>query len=276
MDKRRKLTQIIITLLYNPHLKNLFTGRLYTGKTKSVCVPGLNCYSCPTAAGSCPLGQLQQSLAGLKKGINTYVIGFLLMFAALFGRFVCGWLCPFGFLQELIYRIPVPKCLKRLRILGWLKYAVLTLLVFLIPILTSIQKGIGYPAFCKYICPQGTIGGLFLIRTSEALQERVGLLFVLKILILLAILVTSAFIFRPFCRFICPLGAIYGLFNRISLIGIKHDKNICTSCGLCKKTCPMRLEPEKECNHADCIRCGKCIKKCPEGALSFSGKNRST
>ncbi|MCR4792020.1 MAG: 4Fe-4S binding protein [Lachnospiraceae bacterium] len=275
MDKRRKIVQFITAFLYNPHLGNLFKGGLYKGETKGVCVPGLNCYSCPAAAGSCPLGSLQQSLASVKKGVNTYVIGFLLMFAALFGRFVCGWLCPFGLLQELIYKIPVPKCLKRFKWLGWIKYAHLAILVLLIPILTAIQKGMGYPAFCKYICPQGTIGGLFLIRTSEALRDQVGLIFVIKILILAGILITSSFIFRPFCRFICPLGAIYGLFNKIALIRIRYNKGACTSCGLCQKNCPMKLNPVKECNHPDCIRCGKCIKACPEKALAFTAKKSS-
>ncbi len=274
MDKRRKITQFLITLLYNPHLTNLFSGKLHTGKTKGVCVPGLNCYSCPAAAGSCPLGSLQQTLGNLKKGLNTYVIGSVLLFAAVFGRFVCGWLCPFGLIQELIYKIPVPKCMKRLKYLGWLKYVTLAVLVILLPIVTYIQKGMGYPAFCKFICPQGTIGGLFLIRASETLRAQAGLMFTFKIVILVGIIICSAFIFRPFCRFICPLGAIYGLFNKIALVRIKLDKDACVDCGICKKVCPMRLDPVRESNHPDCIRCGKCIADCPVKALSFAGTDK--
>lgn len=272
MDKRRKITQFITTLVYNPFLTNLFNGKLHTGSSKGVCVPGLNCYSCPAAAGSCPLGSLQQNLGNLKKGVNTYVIGSILLFAALFGRFVCGWLCPFGLLQELIYKIPFPKCTKRLRKLGWLKYVMLVIFVIALPIVISIEKGMGYPAFCKYICPQGTIGGLFLVGFNETLRSQAHLTFLIKFVILIGILLCSASVFRPFCRFICPLGAIYGLFNKIALIRINHDKTTCTGCGACEKVCPMRLNPVKECNHADCIRCGKCISKCPERSLSFTGK----
>ena len=162
--------------------------------------------------------------------------------------------------------------MRRLKILGWLKYVVLIVLVILFPIVTYLQKGMGYPAFRKYICPQGTIGGLFLIRASETLRAQAGLMFTIKVIILIGIVICSAFIFRPFCRFVCPLGAIYGLFNRIALVRIKLDKDTCTDCGTCKKACPMRLDPVKECNHADCIRCGKCIADCPVKALSFSGK----
>lgn len=272
LDKRRKITQFITTLLYNPFITNLFKGRLHTGASKGVCVPGLNCYSCPAAAGSCPLGSLQQNLGNLKKGVNTYVIGSILLFAAFFGRFVCGWLCPFGLLQELLYKIPVPKCVKRLKWLGWLKYVMLVVLVIALPIVISIEKGMGYPAFCKYICPQGTIGGLFLTGFNETLRNQAGLTFLLKVAILIGILLCSAAVFRPFCRFICPLGAIYGLFNKIALIRIKHDGGTCTNCGACSKVCPMRLNPVTECNHADCIRCGKCIGKCQEKSLSFTCK----
>ena len=158
--------------------------------------------------------------------------------------------------------------------LSRLKYVILAVLVILLPIVTYIQKGMGYPAFCKFICPQGTIGGLFLIRASETLRAQAGLMFTIKIVILAGIIICSAFIFRPFCRFICPLGAIYGLFNKIALVRIRLDKDACVDCGTCKKTCPMRLNPVKESNHPDCIRCGKCIADCPVKALSFAGTEK--
>ena len=170
------------------------------------------------------MGSLQQNLGNLKKGVNTYVLGSILFFAALFGRFVCGWLCPFGLIQELLYKIPLPKCTKRLKALGWLKYVFLIVFVIALPIVIFAEKGMGYPAFCKYICPQGTIGGLFLTGFNETLRDQAGLTFVIKVIILAGILICSAFVFRPFCRFVCPLGAIYGLFNKIALIRIKYDK----------------------------------------------------
>ena len=233
MENKRKLSQIIATLLCNANIKGLFTGRLYTGPIKSICVPGLNCYSCPAALGGCPLGALQSTLTTLRSGINSFVVGSLVFFAAVFGRFTCGWLCPFGLIQELLYMIPTPKYRTRFKYLGWLKYVILVVLVIAVPIAVMLEKGIGYPAFCKYICPQGTLGGLFLIRTDAAIRSTVGYVFILKILILLAVLMFSVVVFRPFCRLICPLGAIYGLFNSVALIRMDVDPVKCTHCSGC-------------------------------------------
>ena len=106
---KRHLIQALAAIAHNPHLGNFFTGRIYQGPTKGVCVPGLNCYSCPGAAGACPIGSLQAVVGGRGRGVPYYVTGSVLLFGALFGRLICGFLCPFGFVQDLLHKILSPK-----------------------------------------------------------------------------------------------------------------------------------------------------------------------
>ena len=143
MDKKRFGIQALAALLQNANLKGFFTEKIYQGPLKSVCVPGLNCYSCPGAVGACPIGSLQSFLSGLRVRIPYYIVGLLLFFGAVLGRAVCGFLCPFGFLQELLNKIPgVPKRnhFRLDRPLRRLKYAVLVLLVVVLPLLYPVRK----------------------------------------------------------------------------------------------------------------------------------------
>lgn len=83
-------------LLANPHLPNFLGGGIYQGEGKTVCVPGLNCYSCPAASGACPIGAFQAVVGSSKFGFAYYITGFLILLGVLLGRFVSGFLCPFG------------------------------------------------------------------------------------------------------------------------------------------------------------------------------------
>lgn len=271
----RTIIQIITTVIYNYNITGIFNGKIKQGATKGLCVPGLNCYSCPAAGFGCPLGALQQSYIKLKRGVNTYVIGLILLFSTVFGRIICGFACPFGFLQELLYRIPTKKIKASLEYVRWIKYVVLALFVVALPICVSIIKGTGYPAFCKYICPQGTIAGGLLMLADETLRSLLGSQFIKKLIILVVILVLSVFIYRPFCRIMCPLGAIYGLFNSIALIRINVDTAKCSNCGACSKQCPVSLDPVKQSNHPECVRCGKCIEACNQDAVHYCFMNSS-
>lgn len=270
MESKRKITQIIATLICNLNLKGLFTGSLFHGPVKGICVPGLNCYSCPAATGSCPLGALQQTITTLNRKVNLYVVGLIGLYSCLCGRLICGWLCPFGLVQELLYKIPLPKYESDLKRFRWLKYAILAIFVVLIPLVVMIDKGIGIPAFCKFICPQGTIGGTLLVAANEKYRDLIGGMFYFKWVILALIILASIVLFRPFCRLLCPLGALYGLFNSIALIHIRPEPGKCTDCGACTKACPVKLTPKTNCNSAECIRCGKCVSACPDDALHFS------
>lgn len=264
-SKKRFCIQAVATLLQNANFKGFFTGKIYTGQAKNVCVPGLNCYSCPGAVGACPIGSLQSFLNGLTFKFPYYVLGLLIFFGALFGRLICGFVCPFGWIQELVHLIPFPIKKDRFkadRPLRFVKYGVLLLCVIVLPLCLKL-----IPFFCKYICPSGTISGLLLAISDSAIASKLGRLFSLKLIILLAILGTSLIIWRPFCKYLCPLGAIYSFFNRFSLYKITLDSEKCTGCKECAKNCKMCVDPSESPNDPECIRCGKCISTCPSGAL---------
>ena len=263
--------QLLWALITNSYLAGFLQGRIYEGKLKNLCVPGLNCYSCPGALGSCPIGALQAVIGSRNYQWAFYVSGFLIFVGALVGRFVCGFLCPFGLIQDLLHKIPFPKKLRTFRgdrLLRKLKYAILILFVILLPMFLTDILGQGSPWFCKYVCPSGTLlGGIPLLAGNPALRGAVGWLFTWKIAILVVILVLSVFLYRPFCRYLCPLGAVYGFFNRFALYRFTLNEEQCTHCGACHQVCGLDIDPSKTPNHSQCIRCGKCLDACPHGAI---------
>lgn len=261
-----------VLFLYNLNLKGFLNGKLYRGPFKGICMPGLHCYSCPLAVGSCPLGTLQNALGSLKRQINYYSLGVLLLCSASLGRFICGLLCPFGIIQEFLYKIPTPKWKPAFRFLRYLKYVVLVVLVILFPIVTMLEKGIGVPGFCRYLCPAGSLAGSVLVTLDESMRPLIGSLFWIKLGILIAIILLSIFTFRPFCRVLCPLGAIYGFFNKIAILKYHVKPHTCTGCGACKQVCNVSIDPVKQCNSAECVRCGKCKEVCPTGAITVVPK----
>lgn len=267
----RLITQLSFTALTNGYVKGFIEGDIFKGKTKGVCVPGLNCYSCPGALGACPIGSLQATLNSRDYKFAFYVIGFLMLVGALGGRFVCGFLCPFGLIQDLLYKIPFFKKLKKLpgdKYLKWLKYVILALFVIILPMFAVDIIGQGKPWFCEYICPSGTLlAGIPLVLANEGLREAVGFLYAWKIGILVLIVLLSILVYRPFCRYLCPLGAIYGFFNPISLYRYKINTDKCTSCGVCAKKCKLNIDITKTPDSMECIRCGECKNACPHNAI---------
>lgn len=278
MGKRlRGWVQFAALLIQNANVKGFLTGKISRGAGKNICVPGLNCYSCPGALAACPIGSLQSFLAARPVKLPYYVMGFLLFFGALLGRAVCGFLCPFGFIQELLHKIPLPR--KKLgrfrgdRVLRCLKYAVLAVLVIGLPLVLDWT-----PAFCKYLCPAGTLeGGIPLVLLNlGGVRFEIGTLFLWKLAVLLLILAACLFIYRPFCKYLCPLGAIYGLMNRASLYRMRPQPEKCTACGACARLCPMQVDPAKSPNSTECIRCGRCVSACPTGALHLGFREAKT
>lgn len=267
LPTKRRIVQLYTALLFNANIKGWFNGQIYQGPTKNVCVPGLNCYSCPGATGSCPMGSLQNALIDSKTRMPTYIVGIIILFGLILGRTICGWLCPIGLGQELLYKIRTPKLKKSkaTRVFSYFKYIILIVLVVILPLSMAV------PGFCEFICPAGTFqGGLGLLpnKAKEGLLAQLGPIFTWKFIVMVAIIVASIFIFRFFCRFLCPLGALYGFFCKIAMIGLKVDKNKCTDCGLCIKVCKM--DTKKVGDH-ECIQCGECISVCPTKAIAWKG-----
>lgn len=157
----QRIVQLVAAAAFNGYALGFQKGKIFTGGTKAVCVPVLNCYSCPGALGACPIGALQTALGGVKSHFPFYVLGLLMLFGVVLGRAVCGLLCPFGLVQDLLHKLPVPKAAVPRRIdrpARYLKYGVL-LLTILLPVLAAAGTGVGSPYFCQYLCPAGTLEG---------------------------------------------------------------------------------------------------------------------
>lgn len=269
--KIRLVTQACFAALSNGYVKGFASGRIFEGKSKFLCVPGLNCYSCPGALASCPIGSLQATLNAREYRLSLYVAGLLVVFGTLLGRFVCGFLCPFGLVQDLLFKIPFVRKIRKIpgeKGLRWLRFIFLVIFVILLPMFVIDITGLGEPWFCKFICPAGTLeGGVPLVLLNGAMRGAAGFLFKWKLLILIITLLSSIVIYRPFCRYVCPLGAIYGIFNKISFYRIKIDTEKCTKCGACQKACKLDIPVWKNPDSMDCIRCGDCKITCPQKAI---------
>ena len=228
---------------------------------KHVPCPTLNCYACPAASFACPIGTLQHFAA--TRRVPLFTLGILGAVGTVFGRAVCGWACPVGGLQELLYKAP----LKKLRVsnrLSFVRYVVLAVLVFAVPFLTA------EPWFSK-LCFVGTLeAGVPLALGDRVIRSLIGPFFWMKVGITVALLGVMLFVKRPFCRFICPLGAIYSPFNKVvpNFVTVKED--LCVQCGKCTDICPMDLDVPKEVNGLNCIRCRECVGMCQ--ALARPGR----
>ena len=269
---RRRIIQLYAALLFNANLKGYITGDIFKGITKNVCTPGLNCYSCPGAVTACPMGALQNALSDSGKRTPYYMLGIIMLYGLMLGRWICGWLCPTGLFQDLLYKIKTPKLKKNraTRVLSYFKYVVLVFFGVIIPLMYAFRD-FPLPAFCKYICPAGTLGGaigLLINPSNTGMFGMLGPLFTWKFVLMISFVVGSVFIYRLFCRFVCPLGALYSLFNKVALLGIRLDRSRCVDCGKCISVCKMDI------NHVgdhECIHCGDCVGVCPTKAISWKG-----
>lgn len=274
-SRLRLSVQLLWTALCNGYAAGFFKGKVYSGIFKNICVPGLNCHSCPGALSACPVGAFQAALNGMEPHAPLYVLGFLFAFGALLGRCVCGWLCPFGLVQDILYKIPVRGKRRDLpgdRALRRLKYVVLAVFVIALPLLARDSLlNVSDPWFCAFVCPSGTLlGGWPLLAANKTLRTAAGWLFAWKSALLLAVLCVSAWCFRPFCKYLCPLGAFYGFFNKTSLCRLCVDRAACSRCGACARICPMGVDMPAAPDARECIRCGMCRRVCSAGAIRLS------
>ena len=271
---KRRLWQIISALLHNAYIPGFLGMTIYQGALKGFCVPTLNCYACPGAVMSCPIGALQHFAMG--RQVPFFLLGFLGLVGAGVGRMTCGWLCPFGFLQDMMKKIS-GRVVKIPRWMGKLKYVSLVVLAIVLPFLFNDMW------FSK-LCPAGgiegaipwTLGGMGADSAAGFdVASMIGSMFWLKMAILGAFLLAMVFVKRPFCRTMCPLGAIFSLFNKASLVRLHVDRKTCTNCGLCERMCPVDISPQLEVDSPECIKCLECTK-CPVNAITvgFGFKGR--
>ncbi len=286
LSRLRTFFQLISAILSNAYIVAWFKSPfLYMGSAKAITPPILNCYACPSAIVSCPVGSVQHFM--VIKAFPYYVLGFLVILGASVGRFFCGWACPFGLVQDILARIKKVKiAIPKFLLYG--KYIVLIAAVFVIPYLAADT------IFCK-ICPQGALeGGIPQILLQPQLRHLIGLgnnnqenlsdaddeedfdnvstkglLYWIKISLLILIIGCSILIKRPFCRVICPLGAFMAIFNKISFLQMSVAKERCTNCLWCRKVCPVDINIHDDPNSPECLRCGLCTA-CPASAVRFA------
>jgi len=236
-------------LRFLSQLSGLAITNLYLIHLRWLPFPVMNCYACPLATFACPIGSLQYAIdAGF---FPFYLLGVIFISGLIFGRVTCGWLCPFGFIQDLLYKIPTRKFTFP-RYLSYGKYFFLLIFVLLLPFLFR------QPIFCK-ICPVGTLeGGIPWPIIEPQFRSLIGWNYFLKITILVGIIVLSILFSRPFCKAMCPLGALLSFFNRFSFLRVEVKKEACRRCALCATRCPQGIVIYEEEGHPDCIGCLKC------------------
>jgi ferredoxin-type protein NapH len=226
-----------------------------------VCAPVFHCYSCPLATFACPIGIMAQF--GALHLFPYIAVGVLVLLGALFGTVLCGWACPFGLLQDLAAKVPTPK-VKIPQVLGYGRYVVLLGTVIIVPYLF----GEDHALFICQFCPAGMLEGrLPSIIQAAATGQAIPWPNATKLIVSVVFIVAIFFTVRPWCRVLCPLGAIFSLFNRFSLVFLKLDINACTDCKHCHRLCKYEGNPEKTPNSSDCIRCFECTK-CGPNALN--------
>ena len=226
-------------------------------------IPGcvFHCYSCPLSSFACPVGVAANYAALLPVcgEVPYLLIGILLAVAAVSGSLVCGWACPFGFLQDGLARIPV----RKVRLPDWvggLRYVVLVGLVLLLPMALGF-KGIPFDeqsiSICR-LCPAGALEAGLPYSVKSYLAGQGWLMSWFKTAILAAFIAAAIFVHRPWCRMFCPLGGLLALFNRFSLFHLRFNATECVECNLCRSRCSMGVKVDQAVNVSGCIRCLEC------------------
>ena len=225
-DWPRHLIQAAWAALTNPTRFRLCHWKNLRETEKTSACRGLTATSCPGATGACPIGSLQAVIGSWNFKFAYYVIGFLIFVGAILGRLVCGFLCPFGLIRISLHKIPFFQKIRTFRgdkLLRKLKYVIFLVFVILLPLFLTDLMGQGAPYFCKLICPAGTLeGGLPLVLLNKAMRGAIGWLYIWKNTILIVTILLSILIYRPFCKYICPLGAFYSIFNKVIPLPLPH------------------------------------------------------
>lgn len=247
---------------------------------------------------------LQLMLSGWQQSAPVFpwlAVASFLAIGVLLGKSLCGWICPFGFIQDLIDLIKVKKmevASKTHEDMTLIKYLVLGIALFITGTFSvakllgahrSYENAMGIFAYAPFtaVSPsetlfatlpkmvQGFSNSIVEKPVWEALAEVLNLtpLFWVQFFILLGVLVFAAYVPRGWCKYFCPHGAIMAVLNRFSFMGLRRDPVKCVKgeCRECVKACPMKVRilelPWEKFSDPECIYCLKCIDACPNKAI---------
>jgi ferredoxin-type protein NapH len=249
--RRRTIVQL------RPWVQALFTALWLLPlrfKQAPTCV--FHCDACPLAGFACPIGTIARFSAAQMLPLLT--VGLLVIVGMAVGSLVCGWACPFGFLQDMLAKIPTPK----FRLPNWLglgRYVVLLTLVIWVP----LQFGQESPLYICSLCPAGGLeASLPRAGMAASAGEQIYWMSPQKAIITGVILVAALFVHRPWCSVLCPLGGLLALFNRFSLFYLRFEASGCSECNLCRSRCKYGVKVDQSINNTSCIRCLECTA-CP-------------
>jgi ferredoxin-type protein NapH len=252
LRSKRRIVQFVSLFALNA----AFLG----GQAKAVCVPVMNCHACAFSLFACPVGVIV-SYAGYGM-IPFLLLGTILLITVLFGRLLCGWVCPMGFLQDLLHKIPG----RKISLPDWtrtIKYVLLGLTVILLPFLLGGETLWSFCRLCPVSAMQVTLPNLF--AGSSVITIRT----VLKLSVLAFILLLAVTSKRSFCRVFCPVGAMVAPFNRFSFLTVRPVSG-CVGCKKCDKMCPTECSPAPDMIAGkapgldpECVTCHECRTRCP-------------
>ena len=192
--------------------------------------------------------------------VKATAFAFFIILAIIGNKIICGWACPFGALQELIYSIPILRKIKK-RKLPFIFTNTIRVCLFITVLLLMFGIIGGRKGFIiyHYLNPFNLFDLHF-----EAFS------ILLTVIIALSV---SFIVYRPFCQFICPFGLVSWIAERFSIFRVRIDKEKCTQCGACIKACPLeaaegRVNGKKM--PADCFSCARCLNVCPVDAIHYA------
>ena len=202
-----------------------------------------------------------KSLVGLYPSITDKIVafGFFAVLAVIGNKLICGWACPFGALQEIIYHLPILRKIKKRKvpfvISNTIRGALFVVVVLLLFGIVGGRKGF---VIYHFINP-------FNLFNLDIETVSVGAT------ILVALVVSFGF-YRPFCQFICPFGLLSWVFERLSVFRVKIDYNRCPKCNACVRACPLEAAKGRVAGKvfpADCFSCARCLNVCPVDAIRY-------
>jgi polyferredoxin len=231
------------------------------------CVPVLNCEACALSWLVCPIGRMSGSIAFHE--FPWLVLGIVVVVGLLVGRMFCGWVCPMGLLQDMLYKIPSPKVAIAAG-WRWMKYAFLLGGVVLVSYYIGKENNLFF--FCHY-CPIAALQVVApaMISTGDYVFD---LARTQRFTVLAFILVLAVLNHRSFCKIMCPIGAMQALTNKFSFFRLRMNATGCVHCHRCDKSCPMDV-PVEACSrtgrgisrHTECIECLSCQEVCPVSVI---------